>query len=340
MKLKLFLSFLLFFVTASPQNSINLIVFPQLTNIDFVSLIPSNELQNNVRVFCVEITPYGIPVTIKGDFEWRKAGANDFLELGEFETKPFNSQNFCNEQLGSTEIPIKSFNSNNDLLNENLRIGKPSGTYRIKVMLYDYTGTQLLAQDSEDLLFLNPTQTLQIINPRVGLTYDVGNLLVEWTSLIGVDYYSIKANTRNNPNQSLEEALHSGTPLINEKNVRLTNSINLREWLEREITPGSEIVIQVTANISGPSGGNKLFSPIVNFNTLAPYTPETEMLKIRLRNILSRLPESFLLNLLDNNQIIISEIKTRSEDGTMMSIEELINFLESNPENILRIELE
>jgi len=340
MKLKLFLFFLLFVITASPQNSINLIVFPQLVNTDFSSLIPSNELQNNVRVFCVEISPQGVPVIIKGVFEWRKTGSNDFLELGNFETRSFISRNFCNEDLGSAEISIKSFNSNRDLWNENLRIGVPSGTYRINVMLYDQTGNNLLAQDTENLSFLNPAQTLQIINPRVGLTYDAGNIIIEWTPVLGVDYYSITANTRTNPSQSLEEALNSGIPLVNNRNVGINTSTNLRDILERELVPGSEAVIQVVANISGPSGGNRLFSQIVNFYTLTPDAPQTSVLNLRLRNILSRLPSSPLLSLLENNQINLSEVTIRRDDGTIMTVEELLEFLESNPDNILRIEIE
>jgi len=340
MKLKLFLFFLLFVITASPQNSINLIVFPQLVNTDFSSLIPSNELQNNVRVFCIEISPQAIPVVVKGVFEWRKVNSNDFLELGNFETRPFVSRNFCNEELGGFEISLKSFNSNSDLLNENLRIGVPSGAYRITVMLYDQTGTNLLAQDTDNLSFLNPAQTIQIINPRVGLTYDAGNIIVEWTPISGVDYYSILANTRDNPSQSLEEALNSGTPLVNDRNVGNVNSINLRDYLERELLPGSEVVLQVVANLSGPSGGNRLFSQIVNFNILSPDAPQTEMLNLRLRNILSRLPYSPLLSLLENNQINLSEATFRLDDGTIISLEELINLLELNSDNIIRIESE
>lgn len=340
MKLKLFLFFLLFIISASPQNSINLTVFPSLTNTDFSSLIPSNELQNNVRIFCVEINPQGIPVVVKGVFEWRKAGTNSFLELGNFTTDSFTSRNFCNEELGSANLSIRNFNSNRDLLDENLRIGVPSGTYRINLMLYDATGEILLAQDSEELSFLNPSQTIQILNPRSGLTYDVGNVIIEWTSVSGVDNYSITANTRTNPNQSLEEALNSGTPLVNNRNVGLTNSANLRELLQRELEPGSEIVVQVVANVSGPFGGNRLFSQIVNFNVISPDSPALQVLNMRLRNILSRFPNSSLHSLLENNQINLAEITIRRDDGTIMSLEEFLDFLESNPENILRIEIE
>lgn len=340
MKLKVFLIFLIFLIKASAQSSINLIVFPSLSTVDFASLVPSNELQNNVRIFCVEINPQGNQVVVKGVFEWQKVGSNSFVELGDFITNPFTSRNFCNDELGTFDISIKNSNYNQTLLNENLRIGVPSGIYRITIMLYDSNGQTLLAQDSKELSFLNPAQTLQIINPRVGLTYDIGNLIVEWTPISGVDYYSITVNTRKNPNQSLEEALNSSTPLANNKNVGNVSSVNLREILERELEPGSEIVLQVTANVSGPLGGNKLFSPIVNFKILSPDANEKQVLMIRLRNALSRLNNSRLLSLIENNQINLSEIRIRMDDGTMMSVEELVNFLESNSENILRIESE
>lgn len=340
MKLKVFLIFSIFLSIASAQSNINLVVFPSLSSIDFPSLIPSNELQNNVRVFCVEISPQGQQVVVKGLFEWQKVGSNSFVELGNFATNPFSSRNFCNEELGSVDISIKNFNSDKNLLDENLRIGVPSGIYRITVMLYDSDGQTLLSQDSEELSFLNPAQTLQIINPRVGMTYDQGNIIIEWTPVSGVEYYSILANTRRNPSQTLEEALNSGTPLVNNRNVGLTTSINLREYLERELEPGSEVVVQVAANISGPFGGNRLFSQIVNFNIISPDAPALQILNMRLRNILSRLPNSQLLSLLENNQINLSEVTIRRDDGTIMSIEDLINFLESNPENILRVETE
>ncbi len=340
MKLKLFLFFLFFIISASPQNSVNLIVFPSLTSTDFSSLIPSNELQNNVRIFCVEINPQGVPVSLKIVFEWKKAGSNSFLELGNFTTNPFTSRNFCNEELGTFDLSIRNSETNSDLLDENIRIGTPSGTYRINVMLYNSSGDILLAQDSEELTFLNPSQTLQIINPRPNLTYDAGNILIEWTSIAGAEYYSIIANTRTKPNQSLEEALNAGTPLVNNRNVGLVNNVNLREILERELEPGSEIVVQVIANISGPFGGSKIFSQIVNFNILSPDAPSIQILNFRLRNILSRLPNSQLLSLLENNQINLSDITIRKDDGSSMSLEELVNFLEANPENILRIETE
>lgn len=340
MKLKLFLFFLLFIIPASPQNSINLIVFPSLTNTDFSSLIPSNELQNNVRVFCVEINPQGIPVVVKGVFEWRRAGSSSFLELGNFTTNSFTARNFCNEELGTVNLSIRNFNSNRNLLDENLRIGVPTGSYRINLMLYDASGEILLAQDSEELSFLNPAQTIQILNPKAGFTYDEGNIIIEWTSVNGVSNYSVTANTRTNPALSLEDALNSGTPLVNNKNVGLRNSVNLREILEGELIPGSEVVVQVVANVSGPFGGKKLFSQIVNFNIVSPDAPAFQVLNMRLRNILSRLPNSPLLSLIENNQINLAEITIRKDDGTIISLEEFINFLESNPENILRIEIE
>jgi hypothetical protein len=340
MKLKFFLLFFICSLKIFPQNSINILVFPAISSTSFSALIPSNELQNNVRIFCVDVSPQGIPVVIKGTFEWKKVGSNVFLELGNFETNQFISKNFCNEELGTAEIPIKSFQSNQQLIDENLQIGVPSGVYRINLALYNFDGTILLAQDSEELSFLNPAQTLQIINPRPNLFYDPGNLLVEWTSIAGADDYFIKANTRSNPSQSLEEALNSGIPLVNNKSVGLINSVNLREILERELEPSSEVVIQVSANVPGPLGGNRIFSQIVNFNVVNPENPLVNVNELRLRNILRRLTSSQLLALIENNQLNLNEIRIVKEDNSPMTIEELVNFLESNFENILRIEEE
>lgn len=339
MKLKLIIIFFVFIITASAQNSINIIVFPSINNIDFLSIIPSKELINNIRVFCVDIYPPNSKVSIKGVFEWRKVGSDFFVELGNFTTNDFISRNFCNEQLG-TDISIKNFHYNKNLIDDNLRLGVPTGTYRIRFLLYDSNGVNLLAEDSEDIVFLNPTSNLQILNPKAGLTYDAGNILVEWVEIIGAEDYSIIANTRNNSNQSLEEALKSGVPLVNNRKVGLINSINLRQLLEREIEPGSEIVLQVIAHISSPAGNQKIYSPIINFNIIKPDASFDEALLIRLRNILSRFPDTQLLRLIEENQLKISEISVKKDDGTVLSIEELVDFLESNTENILKIESE
>lgn len=340
MKLKVFLIFILIFFKVPAQSSINIVVFPSLRNIDFTSIIPSNELQNNVRIFCVEISPQGQEVYIKGLFEWQKVGSNSFVELGNFETKNFTARDFCNDELGSQDISIKKFSSKRNLIDENIRIGVPSGVYRITLNLFDSNSQTLLAQDTEELTFLNPSQTLQIINPKIGLTYDHGNVIIDWTPLNGVDFYSVKVNRRLNPNQSLEEALNLGTPLVNDRNVGAVTSVNLRDILERELEPGTEVVVQVTAHISGPFGGNRIFSPIINFYIQDQSVSSTNTIYFRLINSLRRLQNSQLLTLLENNQINISEIRVIKDDGSFMSLEELVDFLESNSENILRIETE
>ncbi|MBU2447227.1 MAG: hypothetical protein KJ666_16865, partial [Bacteroidetes bacterium] len=183
-----------------------------------------------------------------------------YQEIGFFQTYPFASRTLCNNDIGTTEIKINEYRSNSTLINENIARGKPTGSYRITAILMDPTATTVFNQDQKELFFLNPAQTLSIRAPRAGSEVDAGNVNVEWDALQGIGNYFVKANVRTSPTQSLEEALSFGTPLVNNRSVGALTNVNLRDYLEREWSLGDEIVIQVGANISGPGGGQRLYS--------------------------------------------------------------------------------
>jgi hypothetical protein len=111
----------------------------------------------------------------------------------------------------------------------------------------------------------------------------------------------------------------------------------LRDILERELRPGSEIVLQVTANVPGPVEGKKIFSEIVNFSILNPESQYYQQLITRFNNVMNRLGQRELGQMFQSGQIDPSKLQIRKEDGTIMTFEELINFLEMNVNNITRI---
>ncbi|MCX8056934.1 MAG: hypothetical protein N3F03_04915 [Ignavibacteria bacterium] len=327
--------FLLSEINAQP--SIRLVVFPELNTTDFAAFATVNDLQGAPRIFCAEINAPGQNVVMAGQVEWKKIGWNNFVEIAWFITKPFLARNLCNDDIGRVDVRIQDHRSNSNLIDENLQLGKPTGEYRLTVYLYDETGQNLLASDSKNLVFLNPAQTITIINPRSNQSYDAGNILVEWTPISGVSDYSIKVSERTDPNQSLEDALNRGTPLVNNRSVGNSTSVNLRDILERELRPGSEVVLQVSANIPGPAGGKKIFSEIINFSIINPESQYYQQLVQRFNNALRLLGDNELSRLFGDGQIDLSRVQIRREDGTIMTLEELINFLELNANNIIRV---
>lgn len=339
-KVKLLMFLCLFGLQLYSQPTIKLIVFPELNTTDFASFATLNDLQGAPRIFCAEINAPGQTVSMAGQIEWKKIGSNDFVEIAWFITRPFLSRTLCNDDIGKVDIRIYDHRVNTNLIEENIKHGKPTGEYRLTVYLYDSTSQNLLATDTKNLVFLNPSQTLTIINPRSNQSYDAGNIIVEWTPIQGASEYFIRASERIDRNQSLEEALQRGTPLVNNKSVDIRTSVNLRELLEREIKPGSEIVLQVSANIPGPAGGTKIFSEIVNFSILNPESQYYQQLVQRFINALQRLGSNELSQLFGSGQIDPSKLQIRKEDGAIMTFEELIIFLEMNGNNIIRIEKE
>ncbi len=322
------------------QPSIRLVVFPELNTTDFAAFATLEELQGAPRIFCAEINAPGMSVVMAGQIEWKKIGSADFNEVAWFITRPFLARNLCNDEVGKVDVRIYDHRSNTELIEENLRYGKPTGEYRLTVYLYDSTSQNLLSSDTRNLVFLNPAQTITIINPRPAQAYDPGNILVEWTPISGASDYSIKASEKTDPNQSLEEALQRGTPLVNNRSVGTSTSVNLRDLLERELKPGGEIVLQVSANIPGPMGGRTIFSEIINFSILNPESEYYKQLMQRFHNVLLRLGDNELLRLLGSGQVDLTKLQIRKEDGTLMTIEELISFLEINANNIIRVSKE
>ncbi len=322
------------------QPSINLVVFPQLNTVDFAAFATLNDLQGAPRIFCAEINAPDMYVTMAGRIEWKKIGASDFVEVAWFITRPFLARTLCNDDIGKVDVRIYDHRTDTKLIEENISYGKPTGEYRLSVYLYDSTAQVLLSSDTKNLVFLNPSQTLSVINPRSNQTYDAGNIIIEWTPISGASEYYIKVNERTNPEQSLEEALQRGTPVVDNRNVGISTSVNLRDILDREIRPGSELVLQVNAIVPGPAGGVRIFSEPINFFIHNPEAEYYKVLNTRLMNALNRLGDNELSRLLQDGKIDPSKLVIRRDDGSIMTLDELVIFLETNAKNLIDIKRE
>jgi len=207
----------------------------------------------------------------------------------------------------------------------------------------DLENDNQLATDTEYYEFSNPAQTLSLNSPLPGATENIGGVLAQWTELEGVQYYQVLANVRSENTQSLEEALTSGDPLINNVQVGLVTSIDLRTILTREWLPGQEIVIQVSALPVGGSNADIIRSNIVNFFLDDPSNPFKNQASNNFRQMLQTITDglgSDLLNRLLSGDVLISEISWE-DTGLPMTQEEiqaLLDYLRQHPENLINIE--
>lgn len=85
------------------------------------------------------------------------------------------------------------------------------------------------------------------------------------------------------------------------------------------------------------AGGKKIFSEIVNFSILNPESQYYQQLVARFNNVMNRIGQNEFGQMFQSGQIDPTKIQIRKEDGTIMTFEELINFLEMNANNIIRI---
>ena len=274
-----------------------------------------------------------------------------------FTTKPFLSRNFYNDDFSSFDgIGIDESNTSDDLLDENLKKGKPTGTYRIIVEVYD---ENLVFQSSatEDLEFTNPSQTLSIIQPEAGDELDLAGIYLSWTSVSGVSEYVVRANVRSDKNESLEEALQKGNPIVNDKIVGVKLNVNLYEIVDREIIEGQEIVVQIKGVIEGPGGQSFVFSEIVNFKIAKKGNDQTQDIKTKFNDTLDELSNNLkdeinenssgqeerdfaerlqdLMNRIANGEISFDDLKITTEDGrviTYQEFQEILEYLRTNPQ--------
>ncbi len=325
----------------SQSMSLQLIINEPLPALDFAGFVISNDLTNTPEVFRVIIFPEGQRVYLKGLMQWQDVGTTGWRQLVSFTTNVFTSRTFTNRQLGTGDLRVQDSEVNTAAIEDNLAKGKPVGEYRLYLEVWLENGTAPAASAEKYMTFFNPSQTLSLMSPLQGTSYDPGTVIATWTSLTGVTNYKIRANVRTNPSQSLEDALAQGNPLINDKDVGNVTTANLRPLLDREWQGGQEVVVQVFANIPGPAGGSNVFSPVVNFYINAPNNTQQQALNAALQQIVAQLPPAILNQLgpyLTNANLQLTGIL--KEDGSMLTTAELtaiFAYLQTHPENIVNI---
>lgn len=328
------------FITTAQSYTIDLQV-ASLSEMDFAPFIFSNDLSGAPRIFAVNISPEEGNVKVRGELFWKKDINSSFEWLLTFRTKVFTAKSFFNTDLGNT-IELGRSNSDDNLIEENRMRGKPTNEYMLTVYLLDENGNELTS-DTEYYEFSNPAQTLTILSPQQNSLQNIGGVLAEWTELSGIDYYQVRANSRSDASESLEEALQSGDPLINNVQVGLTSSIDLRTILSREWLPGQEIVLQVSAMPTGGAPSDLIPSNIVSFYLDDPANPISNFTSDNIGSILQSLQDGLGSDLLDkllNGDVLITEIQWE-DTGLPLTPEEiqmLLEYLRQNPDNLINVE--
>ena len=335
--------FLLLFLSGNCYTqtaTIDVQVFEPLPQLDIGALIVQNNFQGTPKIFYVQINPSGRNVFVIGTILWDKNDGRGFQQLFEFTTNNFISRNFYSDELGLSGLSIKSNIVTTNLSKDLIEKGKPTGSFRFRFVLHDANGT-FLSQTSKDATFENPAQTLSIITPTANSNQSIGSVIANWNRINGAQKYKIKLNVRTNPGQSLEDALNSGTPLINDKEVDgdVTN-IDLRALLEREWLQGQELVLRVTAVTGGIGGGSGLPSPIVNFTVGNSSGDPSDNLKSALIALLTQLQNdnaTQFVALLTN--VSMNEVKFYDNSGSEITFAQFQSLVNSILSSIVKITL-
>lgn len=324
------------------QASINLIIFPELSSIDFAAFDFTSSRNISQRLIQIVISPPGIEVIVEGKVDWKKDERSGFQELFRFRTKKFLSRTFSNDEINNSDIEIENTSFNSNLTSDIIKKGKPSGVVGIELRLLDPRGN-FISKDYEEISFLNPTAP-SIILPVDGSSYDIGSIILQWTASVGVTSYKIKANYVADNITNLESALNSGNPLIDDYDVGTVTSIRLNDILKRELLTDTNIVVVVKAIVQGPGGGDVLSSPLVMFKTNATGVKTVTLSGnpdlVRLANLLQNQISNQIRDKLINGEIQPEQIQLSDENGNTISFSEfvtILNFLEQNNNSIISI---
>lgn len=327
----LFLFCIIFLLPLRSQiTQFNFEVFPGLSELNIPSLIVSKDLRGVPRVFKVNIAPEGVKVILYGKIYWTPVDEREKF-LYKFETKEFASFSFSNQDFDGIRIKMEHDEEGESGAFEDLmKKGKLTGTVTIELQLKEVSSGRVL-EDRQYLEFLNPTQTLAIRNPLIESYEDVGSVLAEWDNVPGVTKYKVLANVRQNSSQSLEEALTSGDPVIDTE-VGLETKVNLRTLLKRQWLPGQEIVLKVTAVVSGVAGERELSSEPVNFYLNNPLADNSNKKDLTQAELIEKLLEDLAAGNIQN--LNIKSINLDGKQVSLQEIMEIIQLLKNNPDVI------
>lgn len=347
MKIYRTLLFFLFTVLLSSsvfaQPILTLQIFKPLPEIDLGGLSMANDLSGAPRVFQISISnkPTTIGVVLYGEITWTDIGANSAKLVFSFTTRAFfNTTNFYNTDLGNGEIKIKKTYSDNSVVNELIKKGKPVGRFDIRLWLKDASGSHDIAAPVSDFVeFINPTQSFTIITPSRDAEGQIGNILVSWIQVPGADHYKIKVNKRTNDRQSLENALASPSPYIDFANIpNSSTSVRLSDLPTlRPLAEGLEYVVQVVAVIKLPNENKDLPSEIINFRIAGSNSAQDDAIKNSLMGIMSSLPGgSTLASVFSDRNLRINRMV--DENGNPISqdqLTKLLNYFISHPDRVI-----
>jgi hypothetical protein len=329
--------FILFFLTGniySQTGSISLQIFEPLPEIDLGSMVIQNNLQGAPKIFLVMISPANLNVYVEGIISWDRQNGTGFRQVYYFKTLQFKAKNFYSDELGSSGLSLLVSEAKSDITKEILEIGKLTGVLRLTLILHSASGAQL-AQTSKDIAFSNPSQTLTIITPEAGSTQAIGGVVARWNTIVGAQKYKVKLNVRTSSGQSLEEALNSGTPLINNKEIGgELSSVDLRTLLEREWLPGQELVLRISGVVGGIGGGSELNSEIVNFTVSSSGTSD----KTNLINLFSKIQNDKINQFIAFlNNANMNDVKFYNNEGNEITLVQFQALLDSILNSIVKV---
>jgi len=331
-------------VSAQLISTFDLTIFKPLPEVDLGALSMANDLSGAPKVFQISILPAGIDVYLEGEIRWTDIGKTSSQLLFDFKTKIFKSTTFFNTDLGSTEIRIARTNSNNNVINDIVKRGKPVGKFEINLTLRNPAGVAIKTA-SDFVEFINPTQSFTILTPTSNSELQQGNIIVSWIQVPGADHYKIRVNNRKSSSQSFEEALSAGNPYIDFEQrpsgaIPLPTSYRLSDIPnKRPIEEGQEYVIQVSAVLVLPSGNKELPSDIVNFSIAGSNDARDNAIKNQIMSIAQSLPGGLgatLINLFANENLRIKRLV--DEKGNPISEDQLKNlliYLNANPDKVI-----
>lgn len=320
------------------------ITITDVNSINFAAFANEESLANQPNYLQVNILPEGIDVIVEGRVEWMKNNLSYFQEIAYFKTLPFKSRMFFNSEIGKTDIKEDVHLYNSNLLREGVEIGKPTGTIRINLKLLSTDGS-FINEDSEVITFLNPTAPA-IISPVNGSSNDIGSVIISWTESVGVDNYRIKANYVDQ-NQSPEEALNAGNPLVDNYDTGLRTNINIREILNRELLPDRNVVIVVKAVVKVIGGEEELQSEPVIFSTsLQTGSSSNQNIQVdpnilQLAELLNGKVSQNFINQLKNGEVTIEQIQITDENNNNVTFNDLLSllqYLNTNEQSLISIE--
>ena len=353
-------------VNYSAQNvNINLEILQDLAQLDLTAFI--NFGKGNFDALSVPVIlqismdyPTGNQVVLSGKVNWKSPDGKLVGELISFSSNPFTNIKLINNQEFNKKIIFNSPVVNNKLIDENTKRGKPSGTYTIYLTLTDLSNGES-ANTQQTIEITNPTQTFYIQSPMPQSQNDIAGVTAIWDALDGAKEYKILANVRKNKKQSLEEALNSSAPLINNRSVGLQTSVNLANLLERQWLPGQEIVFRVTAIVPAAHGNQEINSAnVVNFYILSQSSEEDKSRQKIYNDILNNIISDIgnmnpqedenlshelrraqqILEMIQSGQIDFSNAQIIDENGNILNYDELNNildYLRKNPNALLNV---